>query len=364
MQCSYCYYLHTDIHRNPEYRMRDDVLETYIRTYIEAAEDNVIPFTWHGGEPTLAGLDFYEKAVALQKKYTPAGKTCLNNLQTNGLLLDDAWCAFLKKNRFDVGISIDGTRFVHDLYRKDTAGNGTYTRVAASAERLKKAGIRPDLLCTVTEDTAQSAESVYRALRRFDTGWIQFIPIVIRDASGTAKEPSVTPESYGKFLKKVFREWMKNDIGKTNVQLIAETALVLAGKPANVCWFAETCGNVLIVEKDGGVYSCDHFTDADHYLGNITETDIGALASSQKQKAFGNAKKDTLAKQCRECPYVGICHGCCPKDRFTVNADGENVCYLCEGLKTFFEYAVPRLRKMMELSSQGKTPAQIMKALK
>ncbi len=363
MQCSYCYYLHTHGSADPKPVMSDETLELYIRTYIASVREDVISFTWHGGEPTMAGLDFYRKAMELQKKYLPKGKTCWNNLQTNGLALNDEWCAFLKENRFDVGVSIDGTRFVHDTHRHDTAGNPTYERIVSNIQKLMKAGIRPDLLCTVTEDTAQSGKAVYQALRKLNTGWIQFIPIVVIGEDGNLTEDSVTPQSYGRFLKTVFREWAKNDMGKINVQIIAETALALSGKPANVCWFAETCGNVLIVEKDGSVYSCDHYVDSEHCLGNIRNTDIGILAESEIQKTFGLAKKDTLAKQCLECPYLQICHGCCPKDRFLVNADGEKVFYLCEGLQMYFDYAVPVLKKAMELSSQGKTAAQIMKIL-
>lgn len=363
MQCSYCYYLHTHGSADPKPVMSDETLELYIRTYIASVREDVISFTWHGGEPTMAGLDFYRKAMELQKKYLPKGKTCWNNLQTNGLALNDEWCAFLKENRFDVGVSIDGTRFVHDTHRHDTAGNPTYERIVSNIQKLMKAGIRPDLLCTVTEDTAQSGKAVYQALRKLNTGWIQFIPIVVIGEDGNLTEDSVTPQSYGRFLKTVFREWAKNDMGKINVQIIAETALALSGKPANVCWFAETCGNVLIVEKDGSVYSCDHYVDSEHCLGNIRNTDIGILAESEVQKTFGLAKKDTLAKQCLTCPYLQICHGCCPKDRFLVNTDGEKVYYLCEGLQMYFDYAVPVLKKAMELSSQGKTAAQIMKIL-
>ncbi len=364
MQCSYCYYLHTHGSDMAGAVMDDDTLELYIRTYIGAVKENVVSFTWHGGEPTLAGLDFYRKAVSLQKKYLPQGKDCWNNLQTNGLLLDDAWCSFLKENHFDVGISIDGTKFVHDLHRHDTAGSPTYERVASSVKRLQRHGIQPDLLCTVTMDTVSAAKSVYKTLAGFHTGWIQFIPIVVVQENGELTEESVTPQAYGKFLKDIFREWIRNDLGKGNVQIIAETALALSGKKPNVCWFAETCGDVLIVEKDGSVYSCDHYVDADHYLGNIRETELGVLAECEQQKAFGNAKKDTLAKQCRECPYLDICHGCCPKDRFLINEDGEKVYYLCEGLRMFFDYAVPLLKKAMELSAQGKTQAQIMQRLK
>ena len=362
MQCDYCYYLNADNGSAPPH-MSDEILETYIRSYMNAVSGKVISFTWHGGEPTLAGLDFFKKAVSLQKKYLPAGKECWNNLQTNGLYLDDAWCRFLKENRFDVGVSIDGTRFIHDMYRHDTGGKPTYQRVADTVMRLKKHGIMPDLLCTVTSDTAANGKAVYEALRRFNTGWIQFIPIV-RRVDGSVTEDSVTPQLYGRFLKDVFRAWASHDMGKTNVQLFAETALVLAGGTPDVCWLAETCGTVLIVERDGNVYSCDHFVDRHHLIGRIPEDDLGALAASEVQRSFGNAKKDTLVRQCRECPYLKFCGGGCLKDRFGSADDGEQgLYYLCDGLRQYYDYAVPLLKQSMELSSQSYSSAEIMRIL-
>ena len=362
MQCSYCYYLNADNGTAPPH-MSDEILETYIRSYMNAVSGKVISFTWHGGEPTLAGLEFFRKAVALQKKYLPSGKECWNNLQTNGLYLDDTWCRFLKENRFDVGISIDGTRFIHDLYRHDTGGKPTYQRVADTVNRLKKHGIKPDLLCTVTSDTATNGKAVYEALRRFNTGWIQFIPIVRRE-NGEVTEDSVTPQLYGKFLKDVFREWASHDMGKTNVQLFAETALVIAGGTPDVCWLAETCGTVLIVERDGNVYSCDHFVDRHHLIGNVLEDDLSTLAESEVQRSFGNAKKDALVRQCRECPYLKFCGGGCLKDRFAAADDGEQgLYYLCDGLRQYYDYAVPLLKQSMELSSQSRSSAEIMRIL-
>lgn len=362
MQCSYCYYLNADNGSAPP-RMSDDILETYIRSYIEAIDGDTISFTWHGGEPTLAGLDFYRKAIAFQKQYLPKGKQCWNNLQTNGLHLDDEWCRFLKENHFDVGVSIDGTRYIHDLYRKDTQGNGTWERVKDNILRLKKYGIKADLLCTVTSDTAQNGKSVYQALRKLDTGWIQFIPIVRRTENGVT-EDSVTPQLYGRFLKDVFREWASHDMGKVNVQLFSETALVLAGGTPNVCWLAEKCGTVLIVERDGGIYSCDHFVDQKHLIGNLKTDNLRDLINSDVQQNFGNAKRDSLVQECRACPYLKICGGGCLKDRFSVSSDGEpGQYYLCKGLLQYFDYAVPLFQKAMDYSRRGYTSAKIMQEL-
>ena len=364
MNCSYCYYLKADSSQDPSvYRMKDEVLEQMIRSIMETCTQDTVSFTWHGGEPTLAGIDFYEKAVALQKKYLPKGKNVWNSLQTNGLLINDDWCRFLKKNSFDIGVSVDGTRYVHDLHRNTNTDEDTWSRAAEAVSLLKKHGIQPDLLCTVTGETAANAKAVYSALRRFDTGWIQFIPIVRRNPDDTVTEDSVKPDEYGKFLKEVFREWIKHDLGKLNVQIFAETALVLSGKPSNVCWFAQKCGNVLVAEKDGSVFSCDHFVERNHRIGSFMETSMQELADSDVQTAFGNSKKDSLCRECQSCPWEFICHGCCLKDRFLVNEEGEKKYYLCEGLKEYFTYAVPLLRKAMKLSSEGKTPAQIMKMI-
>ena len=361
MNCSYCYYLHADSSQDSgTLCMSDDVLEAYIRSCCEACEGDEISFTWHGGEPTLAGIPFFEKAVALQKKYLPSGRHTVNAIQTNGLLIDDAWCRFSRDNHFEIGLSIDGTRMIHDMYRSDAGGSDTYGKVRNALYCLEKHGIRPDLLCTVTAETAASARAVYDTLKNYHTGWIQFIPIVRRGEDGSVTEDSVTPQAYGRFLKTIFREWIGHDLGKVNVQLFAETALMLAGKPATVCWLSETCGNILIVEKDGSVFACDHFVDRDHRLGNLCTTPLRKLAESPFQKQFGENKKN-LCRSCRECPWLPLCYGCCPKDRFSVNEDGEKQYYLCEGMKMYFEEAVPALKAAMEMSTQGKSQKEIMR---
>ncbi len=353
MACGYCYYLNCD-NNHCHSLMRYDTLETFIKSYVNACPDDEITFTWHGGEPTLTGIEFYRKAIELQKRYVPKGKTVWNNLQTNGLLLDDAWCRFLKEHRFSVGISIDGTRFVHDIYRLDHAGIGTYDRVKEAVLRLKKHGILPDLLCTVTPETAENAKAVYQALRSLDTGWMQFIPIV-RYEQNQMTSDSVTSKAYGKFLKTVYKEWVKHDLGKVNVQIFAETAAGLAGKGPNVCWMKETCGNVLVVEEDGSVYSCDHYVDRYHRLGEVK--DIETLVYSDTQKIFGERKRETLYDTCMACSYLSLCGGGCPKDR------NSGIYELCEGMRMYFETAVPTLKKAMELSSKKYTPAKIMKML-
>ncbi len=366
LQCGYCYYLETEqFFETPhKFRMSDETLEEYTRQYIEASPGPVIQFTWHGGEPTLAGLDFFRRAIELQKKYLPEGWSCWNNLQTNGILLDDAWCTFLAVNKFDVGISIDGTQWLHDEYRKDHRGNGTYERVVKSIKLLQAHGIQPDLLCTVTSSIAKEPLAVYRALRNLNTGWMQFIPIVRRTPEGEVTPDSVSGEAYGKFLCTIFDEWIANDLDKVGVQLFAELSLIYSGRPTNLCWMAPTCGRILVVEHDGGVYSCDHFVNPDHHIGNIDTSNLGSLVELPLQHQFGKEKQDLLPKQCKTCTWLEVCNGACPKDRFALSDDNEpGLNYLCSGYKMIYSHADKPLKQVHKLRTQGFSPAGIMQQL-
>jgi len=345
--------------------MTDAVLEAFIRDYIASSPGPVVSFTWHGGEPTLAGLDFYRRAAALQQQYLPRGWTCWNNLQTNGLLLDDAWCAFLAEHRFDVGLSLDGTRANHDRFRTDRGGAGTYERAAEAVRRLQRHGLQPDLLCTVTSSAAEEPLAVYRALRDMGTGWMQFIPIVRRTPQGGLTEDSVTAEAYGDFLCDIFHEWIHHDLGHTEVQLFAEMARAWSGGEAALCWMAPVCGRVLVVEKDGGVYACDHFVRPDHRLGSVLTSSLADLADSPRQKAFGHAKRDALPGMCLACPHRAVCGGGCPKDRFAVTPDGEpGLNVLCAGLRKFFSYAEKPARRALALTARGMPPGAVMETLR
>ncbi|MDP4088008.1 MAG: anaerobic sulfatase maturase [Bacillota bacterium] len=367
LECKYCYYLKTGSLNKSEHqsRMSDSMLEMYIRKYIEASPGPIVPFTWHGGEPTLAGLDFYRHAVELQKRYLPEGWSCWNNLQTNGILLDDEWCSFLSKEHFDVGLSIDGTMEMHDRYRKDRSGRGTYGRVVEGVRRLKAHGIQPDLLCTVTYATAEEPAAVYHALRDLDTGWIQFIPIVRRTEDKKVTADSVTGEAYGKFLCEVFDQWIRQDLGRLDIQLFAEMSLVWSGGNASVCWMAPTCGRVLIVEQDGGVYSCDHYVAPEHRIGDIEASSISTLVDLPQQSRFGSAKRDSLPMQCRSCSWLEVCNGGCPKDRFAFAENGEpGLNYLCSGLKMFFAHAEKPIKQIIQLRKRGLTPAAVLAELR
>ncbi len=365
MRCRYCYYLEKwqySSHKQ-QTRMSYDLLERLVRQTIETCPGPVVSFVWHGGEPTLAGLDFYKKAVELQKKYLPRGWQIWNNLQTNGILLNDAWYRFLKENRFDVGVSIDGSEEVHDKNRRNLGGGPTFSRVRRAISRLCAAGIEPDLLCTVNSASISDPLAVYKDLRDTGCSWVQFIPIVVL-ADGVLSKESISGEEYGRFLIAVFDEWVKHDLGKLDVQLFAETARIMAGGKASVCWMSETCGRVLIAEEDGSIYSCDHFVDAEHRIGNLKSTRLDALAAGEFQTNFGNSKLSTLTGECKSCPFLRFCGGGCLKDRFGKSVLGEDGQYiLCAGLKAFFSHAEPVLRRVMDMSSKGMKPEEIMRTL-
>lgn len=338
--------------------MDEELLEEVIRNYFASTHGPIVSFIWHGGEPMLRGLSFYRKAVELQKKYLPQGWQCWNNLQTNGLLMNEEWCRFLRKEHFDVGISIDGTRFNHDYYRIDKQENPTYDRIIANIKLLQKHGLQPDLLCTVNDETSQSPYEVYESLKKLNTGWMQFIPVVNKDEEGNVIGQSVDSRQYGEFLKTIFNQWLFNDLGKTNVQLFAEMLNVYAGGYQTVCWLLPECGKVLVVESDGKVYSCDHYVNESHCLGSIKDMTFGEMMSSSQQVSFGKAKRN-LNDKCLNCRYLKICNGGCPKDR---NKDNYN--YLCDGMLELFNYADSYLNETVRQLKNGKKPDAIMNSLK
>lgn len=356
MNCRYCYYI--DNNSSNHAVMDEQLLETLIADYFNSSPGPVVSFVWHGGEPMLRGLAFYEKAVELQKKHLPEGWQCWNNLQTNGLLLNDKWCQFLKKEHFDVGISIDGTRTVHDTYRVDKQGDPTYDRIADNIRLLQKHGIQPDLLCTVNNETSLQPLEVYNSLKALNTGWMQFIPVVNKDEEGNVIGESVDSRVYGNFLKCIFNQWLFNDLGRANVQLFAEMLNRYAGGQQSVCWLLEECGRVLVVESDGVVYSCDHFVNGENRIGRIGEDSLADMMNGDKQVSFGHSKA-VLPDECLACRYRFFCNGGCPKDR-----DRENHNYLCEGLKDLFDYADEYMRMAVDLLKQGRKAPEVMKLLR
>jgi uncharacterized protein len=381
LDCTYCYYLEKERFYPDEkkFRMADDVLETYVRDYIAAQVATGAPeiwFSWQGGEPTLMGLDFFRRAVALQEKYAPAGAVVRNALQTNGTLLDQEWATFLKAHDFLVGLSIDGPRELHDRYRIDRAGRASFDQVMAAVELLKTHGVAFNALTVVNRLNARKPREVYRFLKEIGVDFVQFIPIVERSADGAtlAGAPqqestieakvttwSVLPGDYGTFLCRVFDEWIKNDVGRIFVQFFDVQLGLWAGAPASLCWFAETCGQGLALEHNGDLYACDHYVYPQYRLGNIMHTPMDALAASPFQDKFGADKRDTLPRQCRACEYRFACNGGCPKHRFLKTSGGEaGLNYFCESYQRFFAHAGDDLRAMAALVHRGRPAADIM----
>ena len=344
MSCKYCYYIENEMSHHSI--MDHILLETTIKNYFESTSGPIASFVWHGGEPTLAGLDFYKRVVELQKKYLPKGWQCWNNLQTNGLLLDDDWFEFLNENHFDVGISLDATQAIHDFYRSDNQGNPTYSRVKRNIQKLKEYGVKADLLCTVTQQTTKDPSAVYSSLAELNTGWIQFIPIVNKTDGGYSEE-SVTPQAYGRFLVALFDEWLTKRIGDTDIQLFMELLNIYAGGQSSLCWLAEICGRIPVVEADGMVYSCDHYVNENNLIGDVSKTFLKRMMNSKHQVDFMYAKREDVCEDCLECKWWFLCHGACPKDRI------EGKYYLCEGLKMLFEHSEECLKRAVILLKQG-----------
>jgi len=366
LDCRYCYYLDKArlFPADERFQMTSDVLETYVRSFIEASPGPIVHLVWHGGEPTLLGVEFYRRALGFQERYLPPGWTCINNLQTNGVLLDDEWCSFLAEHKFHVGISLDGPARLHDLCRPDKGGHPTHERVTRALRTLQRHGIQPDVLCTLNAVTVQHPVEVYRFFLDQGVRWLQFLPVVRRTEDGGVSDWSATPEALGTFLCTVFDEWVRHDVGRIAVQMFEECVRVWMGEPAGLCIMAETCGRVLAMEHDGSIYACDHFVDPEHRLGDLSRDPLATLVDAPGQVAFGRAKRDALPRCCRECPVLFVCNGGCPKDRFVAAPGGEDgLNYLCEGYRRFYAHIAPYMARMVTLSRTAHASA-IMAELK
>ena len=359
MTCSYCYYLEKkDLFPvGTPVRMPELLLEEYIVQHIEASTEPDITFTWHGGEPTLAGLEMFNRIVSLQKRYKPEGRQIYNGIQTNGTLLNVKWCRFLSKERFHVGISLDGPAYLHDQFRSGPTGESTFEKTIGSFRMLKDYGISPEILCVVNAFNAEKALEVYRFIRELGAGFITFLPLVERriQASNEVTVRSVSAKVFGDFLCTVFDEWKKYDIGQIKVQIFEEALRSAFNQDHTLCIFKKTCGTVPVLEHDGSFYACDHFVDGDHYLGNIMETSLAELLDHPRQKGFGSAKLEKLPVCCIECEVRDMCNGECPKNRFVVSRDGEpGLNYLCEGYRKFFNYIRPFIHEVSSVWKAGK----------
>ena len=384
LDCKYCFYLEKELlYPQPDphidkWAMHEDVLESYIRQYIEAHDTPVVNFAWQGGEPTLLGVDYFRKLVEIQKKYAN-GKQIANAFQTNGVLLNDAWAEFFLEYQFLIGISIDGPRELHDAYRVDKGGQPTFDRVMRGIETLRRNKVDFNTLTTVHRANADSPLEVYRFLRDNGSGYMQFIPIVERiahqvteeglrlispDFAGPAKVApwSVEPRQFGRFLCAIFDEWVRRDVGRTFVQLLDVSLESWMGMEASLCIFRKQCGAALAIEHSGDLYSCDHFVYPENRLGNIMESALAALAGSAQQQEFGEAKESTLPRYCRECDVRFACNGECPKHRFLTTPDGEaGLNYLCAGYKMFFHHVDPYMRFMASELAAQRPPANVMR---
>jgi uncharacterized protein len=372
LDCKYCYFLSKEmLYPGSRFRMADGLLEEYTKQYIAAQHVPEVTFAWQGGEPTLMGLEFFQRAVALQQHYRKPGMKIYNAFQTNGVLLDDAWCKFFRAHDFLIGLSMDGPPDLHDHYRVDKGGAGTHHKVLAAARLLQKHRVEFNILTTVHAGNVEHPLAVYRYLRDVvGTQYMQFIPIVERDNDTGYQEGdhvtdrSLTGAHYGQFLTAIFDEWVRRDVGRVFVQIFDVALAAWSGARPGLCIFEETCGNALALEHNGDLYSCDHFVEPAYRLGNVQEIPLVEMVGSEFQRQFGLDKRDTLPKFCRECEVRFVCNGGCPKDRILQTPDGEpGLNYLCAGFKHFFTHIDRPMRIMAgELHAQ-RPPANIMRIL-
>jgi uncharacterized protein len=373
LDCAYCYYLDkVEIYGGREEPMNDRLLEEYIRQYIDGNKVDTVTFNWHGGEPLVAGIEFFRKAMTLQKKYAD-GKTIENTLQTNTTLLTEEWCALFRDNNFLVGVSIDGPRDIHDSFRRDKGGGPTFDKVVAGIEMMKREGVEFNTLSTVNRLSEGRGAEVYRFLKSLGSHYMQFLPVLEYTVEGSAGRPVIVPPStegahlapwsvsavgFGKFMCDVFDNWVIADVGTYYVQLFDVALAQWVGIPPALCSFAETCGEALVVEHNGDVYSCDHFVYPEYKIGNITEGNMAEMLNSHRQFRFGLDKRNTLPRHCLRCKWYFACRGECPKHRFDKTPSGEEgLNALCEGYNLFFSHVDPYMKYMKELLEHQRPPA-------
>jgi uncharacterized protein len=352
--CSYCYYLRKeDLYPKGEpFAMPDDLLEEYIVQHIDASPGPVVTFSWHGGEPTILGLDYFRKIVTLQHKHQHSGCRIVNGIQTNGTLLDEDWCRFLAAERFAVGLSLDGPQALHDRCRVTKGQDPTHSQAMRGYKLLRQHRVYCDVLCVVHAENVRHPSQVYRFFKEIKVQFLGFLPLVEPQAdtlSGVTNR-TVPAEAFGDFLTAIFDEWMSTDIGKVKVQIFEEAAGTALGQDHTLCIFRRTCGDVPVIEHNGDFFSCDHFVDREHLFGNIRETPLVRLIESPAQRAFGQTKQDTLPRYCRACPVLAMCNGGCPKDRIIRTPDGEaGLNFLCAGYRRFFTHCRPFVEELAGL---------------
>ena len=391
LDCKYCFFLSKEmLYPGSRFQMADNLLETYIRQLLESEAGPEVIVGWQGGEPTLMGLDFFERSIEYVQRYRRPDQQVAYTIQTNGTRLDDEWCVFFKHHGFLVGLSIDGPAELHDAYRIDKGGAGTFADVMRGWEMLNRHGVDVNILCSVHAANADHPLDVYRFFRdELKTSFIQFIPIVERVTEGMlpvanmgwgergsdprplytidghhVTERSVGAEQWGRFLNTIFDEWVRRDVGTVFIQMFDAALASWVGAPPSMCIFSETCGSALALEHNGDLYSCDHFVEPKYLLGNIQKAHMLTLVTSDQQRQFGLAKRETLPRYCRECSVRFACHGECPKNRFIDTPDGEaGLNYLCAGYKAFFTHIDFPMRTMANLLRQGRFADEAMEIL-
>ena len=381
LACKYCYYLEkNNLYQNSHrHLMSDEMLEQFTREYIEAQTMPQVLFTWHGGEPLMRSIDFYKKALALQKKYAH-GKQIDNVIQTNGTLLTDEWCEFFAKNHWLVGISIDGPQEYHDHYRVTPAGKPSWEKVMQGIQLLKKHRVEWNAMAVVNAYNAEHPLEFYHFFRDNGCQYLQFTPIVERltehedgrtlasladDREIPLADASVTPQQWGNFLCTIFDDWVRHDVGKTFVEIFDCTLANWMGVLPGICAYSKECGHAGVMEHNGDVYSCDHFVFPEYKLGNIRDQSLIDMLYGEKQQAFSRLKHASLPRQCKECDMEFACHGECPKNRFEKDKYGEpGLNYLCQGYYQYYTHVAPYMDFMKRELLAQRPPANIMNVLK
>lgn len=361
MRCAYCYYLEKKelYPQSRKFLMDDSLLEEFIRQYIQSQTMPEILFTWHGGETLLRSINFYKKALELQRKYG-RGRPIQNTLQTNGTLINDEWCRFFKENNFLIGISVDGMQPHHDKYRRMLDGSPSFDQVMRGVELLKKHGVEFNIMGVVNDYNADYPLEFYNFFKAIDCHYIQFAPIV-ESENGKLFPWCVTPEKWGNFLIAIFDEWVKKDVGNYFVQYFDNALAGWMGVEPGTCIFAQTCGHAGVMEFNGDVYSCDHFVFPEYKLGNIRSKTLTEMMYSKKQQQFGEDKFNKLPSQCKQCKHLKVCYGECPKNRIISTESGEpGLNYLCKGYYKFFDHVAPYMEFMKNELNNKRSPANVM----